>query len=63
MAHSVVTFLEKALALSCACIIVESLENTRSIGEKLGKDLAEFVENLLGNFFGRGGRRIEPGNL
>ena len=46
-------------------IIVESLENTRGgdIGDKLGKDLAEFVENLLGYFFGSGGRRIEPGNL
>lgn len=31
--------------------------------EKLGKDLAEFVKNLLGNFFGRSARRIEPGNL
>ena len=63
MAHDVVTFLEKALALSYGYIIAESLENTRGIGEELGKDLAEFVENLLGNFFGRGGRRIEPGNL
>lgn len=50
--------------LPCAFIIAKTIEKHKGdIGEELGKDLAEFVENLFGNFFGCSGHRVEPGNL